>query len=94
MIDGINLMALTRTGSGKTEYFTMYMLFLLALSKDPRIVTPAKKSVPNNLVMVLVFPTNGVEEEMASFTVFSIYLLTSYTYFRNLGSSLTGRWQL
>ena len=45
MIDGINLMALTRTGSGKTGYFTMYMLFLLALSKDPRIVAPAKKSV-------------------------------------------------
>jgi hypothetical protein len=90
MIDGINLMALTRTGSGKTGYFTMYMLFLLALSKDPRIVAPAKKSVPNNPVMVLVFPTNGVEEEMASFTVFSIYLLTSYTYFRNLSSSLTG----
>jgi hypothetical protein len=89
MIDGINLMALTRTGSGKTGYFTMYMLFLLALSKDPRIVAPAKKSVPNNPVMVLVFPTNGVEEEMASFTVFSIYLLT-FSYFRNLSSSLTG----
>jgi hypothetical protein len=57
MIDGINLMALMRTGSGKTGYFTMYMLFLLALSKDPRIVTLAKKSVPNNPVMVLVFPT-------------------------------------
>ena len=74
MIDGINLMALTRTGSGKTGYFTMYMLFLLALSKDPRIVAPAKKSVPRNPVMVLVFPTNGVEEEMASFVVFLIHL--------------------
>ena len=30
MIDGINLMALTRTGSGKTGYFTMYMLFLIS----------------------------------------------------------------
>ena len=92
MIDGINLMALTRTGSGKTGYYIMYMLLLLALSKDPRIIAPAKKSVPKNPVMVLVFPTNGVEEEMASFTVFTIYLLTSYTYFRNSSSSLTG-WQ-
>ena len=54
MIDGINLMALTRTGSGKTGYFTMYMLFLLALSKDPRIVVLAKKSVPNNPVMKVI----------------------------------------
>ena len=89
MIDGINLMALTRTGSGKTGYFTMYMLLLLALSKDPRIVMPAKKSVPKNPVMVLVFPTDGVEEEMAS-SLYSIYLLTSYAYFRNSSSSLTG----
>ena len=43
MIDGINLMPLMHTGSGKTGYFTMYMLLLLALSKDLRIVTPAKK---------------------------------------------------
>jgi superfamily II DNA/RNA helicase len=69
MIDGINLMALTRTGSGKTGYFIMYMLLLLVLSKDPRIVAPAKKSVPKNPVMVLVFPTNGVEEEMVSSTI-------------------------
>ena len=67
MIDGVNLMALTHAGSGKTGYFTMYMLLLLVLLKDPNIVAPAKKSVP---VMVLVFPTNGVEEEkMVSLTV-------------------------
>jgi hypothetical protein len=75
MIDGINLMALTRTGSGKTGYFTMYMLFLLALLKNPSIIVPAKKYVPKNPVMVLIFPTNGVEEEMVSSTGFSIYLL-------------------
>ena len=61
MIDGINLMALTCTGSGKTGYFIMYMLLLLALSMDPSIVAPAKKSVPKNPIMVLVFPTNGDE---------------------------------
>ena len=66
MIDGIDLMALTCTGSGKTQYFTMYILLLLALSKDPRIAAPATKSVLKNPVMVLVFPTNRVEEEMAS----------------------------
>ena len=78
MIDSVNLMALTCTGSGKTGYFTMYMLLLLALSKDLNIVAPAKKSVPKNPVMVLVFPTNGVEEEMVSLTVYLIYLLKSH----------------
>jgi hypothetical protein len=73
MINGIDLMALTCTGSGKTGCLMMYMLFLLVLLKDPSIVMPAKKYVLKNTVMVLVFPTNGVEEEMVSSTVFSIY---------------------
>jgi len=66
MADGIDLMALTRTGLGKTGYFTMHMLFLIALSKDPSIVAPfkLKRKVPTNPAMVVVFPTNGVEEEM------------------------------
>ena len=54
------------------------MLLLLVLLKDPNIVMPAKKSVPKNPVMVLVFPTNGVEEEMVSLTVYLIYLLKSH----------------
>jgi hypothetical protein len=56
------------------------MLLLLARSKDPRIVTWAKKSVPKNPVMVLVFPTNGVEEEMASFTVFYLFINILYLF--------------
>jgi len=66
MADGVDLMALMRTGSGKTGYFTMHMLLLIALSKDPTIVAPfkLKRKVPANPAMVIVFPTNGVEEEM------------------------------
>jgi hypothetical protein len=53
-------------GSGKTGYFTMHMLLLITLSKDPSIVAPfkLKRKVPSNPAMVIVFPTNGVEEEM------------------------------
>jgi hypothetical protein len=92
MIDGINLMALMRTGSRKTGYFIMYMLLLLALSKDPSIVAPAKKSMPKNPLMILVFPTNRVEEEMVSFTICLIHLLEYYAGFRNSSSKLKG-WQ-
>jgi superfamily II DNA/RNA helicase len=64
MADGVDLMALTRTGLGKTGYFTIHMLFLIALSKYPSIVAPfkLKRKVPANPAMVIVFPTNGVEE--------------------------------
>ena len=62
------------------------MLLLLELSKDLRIVALVKKFVLKNLVMVFVFLINGVEENVASFTVFSIYLPASYTYFKNSNS--------
>ena len=62
-IDGVDLMVLTPTGSGKTGYFTMYMLLMLPLATKPELILPWKK-VPSNPVMVLIFPTNGVEEEM------------------------------
>ena len=74
MINGINLMALTHTDQ---VFYNVYVTFAGTL-KDPRIISPAKKSVPKNQVMVLVFPTNRVEEEMESFTVFSINLLQPF----------------
>ena len=66
MADGIDLMALTQMGSGKTGYFSMHMLLLIALSRDPSIVASfkLKGKVLANPAMVIVFPTNGVEEEM------------------------------
>jgi len=60
------LMALTWMGLEKTGYFTMHMLLLIALSKDPSIVAPfkLKRKVLANPAMVIVFPTNGVKEEI------------------------------
>ena len=63
-VDGVDIMVLTCTGSGKTGYFTMYMLLMLSLAANPGLVKPLKKEVPSNPVMVVVFLTNGVEEEM------------------------------
>ena len=63
-IDGVDIMVLTPTGSGKTGYFTMYMLLMLSLAAKPELIQPSMKKVPPNPVMVIVFPTNGVEEEM------------------------------
>ena len=63
-IDGVDIMVLTATGSGKTEYFTMYMLLMWSLAVSPELIGPTKKTVPQNPAIVIVFPTNGVEEGM------------------------------
>jgi hypothetical protein len=63
-IDGVDIMVLTPTGSGKTGYLTMYMLLVRSLAADSGLVKPRTKKVCQNPVMVNVFPTNGVEEEM------------------------------
>jgi hypothetical protein len=42
----------------------MYMPLILSLAANPGLVKPLKKEVPSNPVMVIVFPTNGVEEKM------------------------------
>src|SRR5882762_2390282 len=64
-VDRVDIMVLTPTGSGKTGYFTMYMLFMSSLAANSELIKPWKnKKVPSNPVMVIVLPTNGVEEEM------------------------------
>ena len=65
-IDDMDLMVLTPTGSRKNGYFTMYMLLMLSLATKPELIQPLKKKVPPNPVMVLIFPTNGVEEEQSA----------------------------
>lgn len=50
---------------GKTGYFTMYMLFMRSLAENPKLVKPRQlRKVFQNPVMVILFPTNGVEDEM------------------------------
>jgi len=63
-IDGVDIMVLTPTGFRKTGYFTMYMLLMLSLAAKPELIQPSMKKVPPNPVMVILFPTNRVEEEM------------------------------
>ncbi|KIM89659.1 hypothetical protein PILCRDRAFT_1984 [Piloderma croceum F 1598] len=63
-VDRTDIMVLTPTGSGKTGYLTMYMLLMISLAANPELVAPSTKKVRQNPVMVMVFPTNGVEEEM------------------------------
>nr|VWP01258.1 Succinate-semialdehyde dehydrogenase (EC [Ganoderma boninense] len=64
MLDGKDLVAIIPTGGGKTGYFFMYMLMLLELSQNPSLCTPPV-SIPHDPCMIVVYPTNGLEEEQA-----------------------------
>ncbi|KAM5546219.1 hypothetical protein V8D89_000345 [Ganoderma adspersum] len=64
MLDGKDLVAILPTGAGKTGYFTMFMLTLVELSQDPSLCSPPV-SVPRDPCMIVVYPTNGLEEEQA-----------------------------
>lgn len=65
VLDGLDLLAIIPTGAGKTGYFSMYMLILITISKDPNICSP-KKHVPADPAMVIIYPTNSLEEEQVS----------------------------
>jgi hypothetical protein len=60
LIDGINMYR---------KDWIFYNVYISFFCGHLSIVMLAKKSMHKNPVMVLVFPTNGVKEEIASFTV-------------------------
>ncbi|KAF8962189.1 P-loop containing nucleoside triphosphate hydrolase protein, partial [Flammula alnicola] len=63
-IDGSNVLAVTRTGSGKTGYFYGYMLLLRAIQTMSPPCALLKRKHPANPATVIVYPTKGLEEEM------------------------------
>ena len=63
-IDGNHVLTVIKSGGGKTGYFYGYMLLLKALQSMPCPPSCLKRLHPKNPVMVLVFPTKGLQEEM------------------------------
>ncbi|KAK6969273.1 ATP-dependent DNA helicase Q1 [Favolaschia claudopus] len=62
-LDGIHLFAITRTGSGKTAYYSLYMLVVLAVVANPALCPTA--SFPKNPCLLVVCPTVPSQLEMA-----------------------------
>jgi hypothetical protein len=54
-IDGVNLLTITPTGSRKTSYYIMYILVVLAGSKNPLLCIAAK--FPQNPCLIVICPT-------------------------------------
>ncbi|KAJ7301700.1 P-loop containing nucleoside triphosphate hydrolase protein [Mycena albidolilacea] len=62
VLDGIDLVAVTQTGSGKTAYLFLSILVMIAISKSPALC-PAVK-FPKDAAIVVVCPTNSIEQQM------------------------------
>ncbi|KAJ7705658.1 P-loop containing nucleoside triphosphate hydrolase protein [Mycena metata] len=62
-LDGVDLFAITPTGSGKTGFYTMYMLIILAVLRDESLCPTAK--FPADPCLIVVCPTIPLQLEMA-----------------------------
>ena len=63
-LDGVDVLATIRTGGGKTDYFLGYILAMKHLSETPTDKFVLPRPVPKKPVMIAVYPTNVLEEEM------------------------------
>ena len=61
-LNGIDLFAITPTGSGKTSYFTMYILVVLAVSKNSSLCPTSK--FPKVPCLIVICPTIPLQLEM------------------------------
>ena len=48
-LDGVDLLAITPTGSGKTGYYAMYILVVLAVVKNPLLCPTSKCECRENI---------------------------------------------
>jgi len=64
-LDGVHLLAITLTGSGKTGYYTMYMLIVLAILKDRTLCPTAK--FPVDPCLLVISPTIPLQLDMVCY---------------------------
>ncbi|KAJ3763074.1 P-loop containing nucleoside triphosphate hydrolase protein [Lentinula raphanica] len=67
-LEGYHVISVVRTGGGKTTYFTGFMILLQELEKASdghRLKKSLNRTIPQNPLCVVVYPTKGLEEEMA-----------------------------
>lgn len=66
-LDGLDILAVTPTGSGKTGYLVMYFVVARAIVRNPMLcVSPPAVDLRRNPAMVVVCPTLALEDDMVS----------------------------
>ncbi|KAJ3015046.1 hypothetical protein NUW54_g1149 [Trametes sanguinea] len=63
-LDGVDLLAITPTGSGKTSFLIAYLVVMNAILESPQLCPSA--AFPKNPVMIIVVPTKSLELDMVS----------------------------
>ena len=63
LLDGVDVLAILPTGAGKTAILTMFMLILDHMALDPGRFPSHCRWFPEDPIMVVVYPTNCLEEE-------------------------------
>ena len=63
-LDGMDLLAITPTGSRKTSFYIMYILVVCAVLKDSSLCPTAK--FPKNACLIVICPTIPLQLEMVS----------------------------
>ncbi|KAJ6627941.1 P-loop containing nucleoside triphosphate hydrolase protein, partial [Mycena sp. CBHHK59/15] len=62
VLDGIDLVAVTPTGSGKTGYLFLSILVMIAIANTPSLCPSVK--FPKDPAIIVVCPTNSIEQQM------------------------------
>ena len=68
VLDGLDLLAVTPTGSGKTGFVYILLLVLQGLQQKPELRPPGVRKFPRDPIILVVCPTNALEEDMVSLT--------------------------
>ncbi|KAF8316239.1 hypothetical protein F5887DRAFT_1227806 [Amanita rubescens] len=65
VLDGLDLLAVTPTGSGKTGFIYILLLVLQGLQQKPELRPPGVRKFPRDPIIFVVCPTIALEEDMA-----------------------------
>ncbi|KAF9500117.1 hypothetical protein BDN71DRAFT_1502578 [Pleurotus eryngii] len=65
-LNGVDVFAITPTGSGKTGFYIIYILIILAITGNPDLVPPdVAARFPSNPCLILICPTITLQVKMA-----------------------------
>ena len=63
-LDGMDVLAITPTGSGKTGFLVMYLLVMHAIMEDPALSPTCSPRFRKEGAMVVVCPTKALQEDL------------------------------
>jgi ATP-dependent helicase YprA (DUF1998 family) len=68
VLDGIDMLAISATGSGKSAYIYMLMLIILGIVETPELCPLAK--FPKDPAILVIYPTTALEEDQVCLALY------------------------